>query len=800
MAGSILGNAVRRVEDPVLLRGQGTFVDDLRPDGVLHAVLVRSPVAHARLRGVEVSAACEADGVVVVLTGADLDVEPGFPFFPTNPLCARPPLATDRVRFAGEAVAVVVARTRPQAVDAAELVDVDLEPLDAVADPEAALADDAPLQFDDVPGNVAHSATSRPTGALDRAVHVVRARLVNQRLAACPMEPNALLVDPRPDDPEHDLVLHMSTQMPHRAQQAVADTFGLDKDRVRVVAPHVGGAFGGKAGLPAEHVAVVAAARHVGAPVTWTETRSEAFVSMQGRGQVQYVELGLDEDARITGLRCRIVADAGAYAGFGGLLAPGPTRMMAAGCYLVPSVEFSSVSALTNTGPVGAFRGAGRPEATAMVERVMDLAADQIGLDPAELRRRNLIPPDAFPHRTAAGTTYDTGDYAMALDRALAEAGYDELLAEQAERRERGDVVQLGVGMATYVEVTGGGQELGHVEVADDGTVTVRAGTSAHGQGHATTFSMLVADALGVPLSQVRYEQSDTALVPRGGGTGGSRSLQLGGSAARGAAEVVLARARELAAAMLEANPDDLVVADGRFEVSGVPGAGVTWAEVAVRAREDGAPLAADHDFEAAASTFPFGAHVTAVEVDTETGSVEVRRHVAVDDCGRVVNPLVVAGQQMGGAAQGIAQALWEGVVHDDDGQLLTASFADYAVPSAADLPPVTLVSTVTETPLNPLGAKGIGESATVGSTPAVQNAVVDALSHLGVRHLDLPLTPDRVLRAVTQAAAGTLPDPWREPPEVFARIAAEAAEKAARRSAEKRAAADAPRDEPPAI
>jgi carbon-monoxide dehydrogenase large subunit len=468
-------------------------------------------------------------------------------------------------------------------------------------------------------------------------------------------------------------------------------------------------------------------------------------------------------------MRCRVVGDCGAYGGFGGALAAWSTRSMASGVYAIPRIEYAAIAAATTTSPNGAFRGAGRPEAAAMLERLMDLAADETGLDPAEIRRRNLIPPDAFPYTTAIGTEYDTGDYAKALDEALRIAGYDDLLAEQAVRRERGDVLQLGIGLALYVEVTGGGGgEFGHVEVGADGTVTVRAGTSAHGQGHATTFSMLAADRLGVPLEAVRFEQSDTAVVPRGEGTGGSRSLQLGGSAVAGAADAVAQRGRALAAELLEASVDDIEVVDGGFGVAGAPGATVTWPEVVARAGE---PVVADHDFAPGGSTYPFGAHVAVVEVDTETGGVRPLNHVAVDDCGRIVNPLIVAGQQMGGVAQGVSQALWEAFAWDEAGNPVTSTFADYLVPSAVDMPPMVLANTVTETDRNPLGAKGIGESATVGSTPAVQNAVVDALSHLGVRHLDLPLSPATVARAVLAARDGTLPDPWSEPPSAFASI-----------------------------
>ncbi len=568
MAGSLLGNAVRRVEDPDLLRGQGVFVDNLRPPGVLFAAFVRSPYAHALLGSVDTSEAAAAPGVVAVYSAADLGLAPSFPFFATNPRCARPPLADSRVRFVGEAVAVVVAETRAQAVDATELVDVDYDPLEVVVDPEAALAPGAALQFDDVPANIAHGERSADGDALAGSAHVVRLRMENQRLAVAPMEGNALLVTPGGPDDDHDLTVHMATQMPHVARSMLAKAFELEEERVRVVAPHVGGAFGGKAGVPSEHLVLTAAALRLGRPVSWAETRSEAMLSMHGRGQVQYAELGLDEEGRITGLRCRVVGDCGAYAGFGGMLAIGPTYTMSTGVYEVPRLEYAAVAALTNTSPVGAFRGAGRPEAAAMLERLVDLAADELGLDPAEIRRRNLLAPEAFPYTTRSGASYDTGDYGRALDEALRIAGYDGLLAEQALRRERGDSTLLGIGMSCYVEVTGGGAgEYGDVVVATDGTVTVRAGTSAHGQGHATSFSMIVADRLGVPMESVRFEQSDTAIVPRGSGTGGSRSLQLGGSAVSGAADEVLERGRRLAAGLLEAGPEDLEVADGAFRV-----------------------------------------------------------------------------------------------------------------------------------------------------------------------------------------------------------------------------------------
>ncbi len=793
--GSILGTSVRRVEDPELIRGHGTYVDNIVPEGALHVVFVRSPLAHARLGAVDVAKAREAPGVVAVLTAADLaDVPDHRPFMVLNDACARPLLARGKVRFVGDMVAAVVATTKAEAVDAAELVEVDYDPLDPVVDAEAALADGAALQFEELGSNLAAGFRDpvdvRP---LDGADVVVRARIVNQRLAVAPMEGNAVTATPGGPDEPYDMTVHVSTQMPHGLRAQVATQWGWEPERVRVVAPHVGGGFGGKAGIAPEHAVVVETARRLGRPVTWTETRSENLTAMpHGRGQVQYAELGLRRDGTIVGLRARVVGDAGAYAGFGGALALGPTRNMAQGVYRIPTIAYDAAAALTTTTPMGAFRGAGRPEAAAMLERMMDLGASELGMDPAEIRRRNFLAPEDFPLTTVTGSLYDSGEYAKSLDKALELAGYDELRAEQARRRAEvfgraplrsvsgGDRVVLGIGLAVYVEVTAGGgapQEYGKVSVDDDGGATVAVGTSAHGQGHATSFAMIVADRLGIPMEQVRFVQSDTAVVPHGSGTGGSRSLQLAGSSVLVAADTVLERAREVVASAREASPDDVVVMEGEHAdrgalgIAGVPDRSLTWREVAAAAHEQGVSLAEARDESQPGATYPFGAHVSVVEVDLDTGRVTPVRHVAVDDCGRVLNPTLVAGQQHGGLAQGISQALWEGFSYDEDGNPTTGSFAAYLLPTAVEVPPFEAASTETPTPYNPLGAKGIGEAATVGSTPAVQNAVLDALSPLGIRHLDMPLTPDRVWRAVRDAEAGTVADPWAEPPAFFASL-----------------------------
>lgn len=791
--GSLLGNRVRRVEDPDLLTGRSTFVGNLRIDGCASAAFVRSPFAHAAVRSIDTSGAEREPGVLGVFTAGDLGLEPLGGFMVLHQACARPPLAQGKVRFAGDAVAMVVAETAAAAVDAAELVLVEYDPLDAVVDMEAATADGAPLQFEELGTNVV-AGFSGPDDEdpLAGAVTVVRAQLENQRVAVVPMEADAIAAVPGDDGDGHELTVYVSTQMPHDFARATARAFGIDRGAVRVVAPHVGGAFGSKVGLGAEHASVIAAARRLGRAVRWVETRSESFMAMpQGRAQLQWVEMGLDADGRITGMHWRVLGDAGAYAGFGGALALGPTRMMAEGVYHVPVVRYDVASVVTNTTPMGAFRGAGRPEAAELLERMMDIAAGTLGVDPVDLRRRNLRPAFAEPVTTAVGTVYDTGDYEKPLSKALQLAGYDELRAEQGRRRASGDPRQLGIGVSVYVEVTaGGGDELGAVEIAFDGSATIRVGTSAHGQGHATAFSAIVSDTLGIPMEQIRFVQSDTAAVERGGGTGGSRSLQMGGSAVLRAAEQVLRQARTLAASELEASPEDIVVHDGgRLGVAGVPARALTWAEVAaLAARDDGegsgtssrgngagsGRLAAQLDFHQDDATFPFGAHVSVVEVDTETGRVRPLRHIAVDDCGRILNPLLVTGQQHGGIAQGMAQALWEEMVFDELGNPLTATLADYAMPSAAEMPSFEAANTETPTFRNPLGAKGIGESGTIGSMPAVHNAVVDALSPFGVLHVPMPCTPERVWRAIDAARRGS-PDAagggrplWRPPPAVF--------------------------------
>ena len=574
-AGSLVGVPVRRVEDPTLLRGEGTYIDNLDLPGALHLAFVRSPMAHAELTGVDASEARTMPGVVAVYSASDLDFPDHTGMMQLHPAVVRPALARDRVRFVGDAVAVVVAETKAQAVDAAEAVIVDYEPLPAATDMESALDPSSPVQFEAVGSNVLMGAREPDDfDALTGAEVVVRGRFENQRLAVVPMEGAAIAVVPGDDGEGHELTVYLACQMPHSNRGALASGFGIEPEKVRLIAPHVGGSFGAKHWTP-EGIVAVRVARELGRPVKWVETRSENMVAMpHGRGQVQYLEMGLRRDGTIVGLRCRVVGDAGAYGGFGGMLAFGPTRMMSQGVYRIPKIGYDCAVALTNLAPMGAYRGAGRPEAAAMLERILDMAAAELGMDPVAIRRRNFLHPDEFPYSTVTGVTYDVGDYDAALTEALRIAGYDELRAEQAARRERGDVKQLGIGICAYVEITAGGtsSEYAEVEVHTDGSATVKAGTSAHGQGHATAYSQLVTGELGIPMDRIEFVQSDTALVPRGGGTGGSRSLQIGGSAVLEASRGVLDQARSLAAELLEAAPEDIVLNDdGTLGVVGVP-------------------------------------------------------------------------------------------------------------------------------------------------------------------------------------------------------------------------------------
>lgn len=772
--GSILGTRVVRTEDPELLRGAGRYVADLPLENPLHAVFVRSDTAHGTIISIEAEEARAMPGVVAVWTAADLGVGPHHGFVRLHDDFIRAPLAEDRVRFVGEAFAVVLAETPAQGEDAAAMVWADIDPLPASVDPEDALAPGAtPI----VPGRDDNLAVSESSDApLDlEAVSdvVVRGRYVNQRVAVAPMEVHCFAAAPAEDG---RLTVWPANQFPHLVKGGLARALGMEPDQIHVITPRVGGGFGGKAGPQHEYTVVAAAARRLGRPVVWVPGRSEEMQAMpHGRGQIQYAELGCRSDGTFTGLRVHLVGDAGAYPGVGAAL-PGGTRRMSHGTYAFPAIEFDIAVAVTNTTPVGAYRGAGRPEATALLERLVDQAAHELDIDPIRLRELNLLGDDVFPFTTLTDNTYDSGRYLLPLRTAAEVVGYDDLRREQAERRKRGDTRQLGIGVAVYVEITAGGgaKENGRVEVHPDGKATVFAGTSAHGQGHQTSYAMLVSAQTGIPVEDIVLVDGDTDRIPEGGGTGGSRSMQLGGSAVNQATEALVDTARSLAAQLLEADEADIVVdtSTGTVGVQGVPARAFGWSELAARSvEEDGGPLAGDALFEQAGATFPFGAHIAVAEVDTETGKARLVRHVAVDDCGTVINQLLVEGQQHGGIGSGIGQALYEEVRFDEDGNPLTSNFADYGFPSAAEMPSFDVRSTETPSPLNPLGAKGIGEAATIGSTPAVQNAVIDAVSHLGVRHIDMPCTPQRVWEAIEAARNGDA-DPWREPPAVFATLA----------------------------
>jgi aerobic carbon-monoxide dehydrogenase large subunit len=763
---SILGTRVVRTEDPRLLTAGGTYVDDLRVPELVTAArvtFVRSPIAHAMITGIDTSAAREADGVVAVLTVADMDDLPppppddggggggeGAPL-PLGGPWSEPLLAVDRVRFVGEPVAVVITDDRYQGEDAAELVSVDYEPLPAVVGIDDALASETPL-FAGTESCVAVTVGEADSGTGFGECDVVVERTIeNQRLAPVPMEGRAVAASWA----DGKLTVWVSTQNAQIARFILAGALGLDPGMIRVVAPDVGGGFGAKIGVDRDALIVGWAAKHTGRSLRWAETRSENMIGMtHGRAQRHVIKIGGSRDGRIQAYRLDIVQDTGAYPRLGGFL-PFLTSLMAAGPYAIPQVQTAYRVVVTNTTPINAYRGAGRPEATAAIERAVDLFAAEIGMDPAEVRRINLVPKDRFPYSTPCGATYDSGDYVTALDKVLAAAGYAELRAEQARRRERGDVLQLGIGLASYVEITAAdaaGGETARLVVNGDGTATVYTGSSAHGQGHHTAWAMLVESELGIPMAKVTVIHGDTDLIPAGVGTYASRSLQLGGTAVQKAAIDVKDQARRVAADLMEASEADLELDTDRgvWQVRGDPATRQSWAEVAAHAGSGG--LEASANFTEGQPTFPFGTHLAVAEVDTETGKARLIRHVTVDDAGTVISPLLAEGQRHGGIAQGVAQALLEEMVYDADGNPVTGTLVDYAIITAAELPSFELLSSETPTTINPLGVKGIGEAGTIGATPATQNAIINAVSHLGVSHIDMPLTPARVWAAVSAA------------------------------------------------
>ena len=776
----LFGASVTRREDARFITGAGQYTDDVTLPGTVYASFVRSPYAHARIRGIKMGTARAMPGVHAVYTGKDLStsgvnpIPPGW-LIPDMKIAAHHPLAIDAARYVGDAVAVVIADSPYLAKDAAEAVEVDYEELPAVANAVKALESGAPQLHDNAPGNLCFHWSLGDQAATDAAVagaaRVVKQRVVNQRLAPVAIEPRASLASyTRATD---ELTLWVTSQNPHVHRLIMgAFVLGVPEQKFRVIAPDVGGAFGSKIFIYPEEVVTSWVTRQLHRPVKWTAERRESFMTdSHGRDHVSDVEMAFDANSHLVALRVKTVANVGAYLT---LFAPAiPTYLygtLLSGVYRIPAIHVDVDAVYTNTTPVDAYRGAGRPEACYLIERVMDVAAHELGVDPVELRRRNFIPSDAFPYQTPVALLYDSGNYEGALDRALQMVDYAGFRARQAEARKQGKY--LGIGMSCYIEACGiapsqvvgslGAQaglwESATVRVHPTGKVTVFTGSHSHGQGHETAFAQLAADELGIGIDDVEVVHGDTGRVPFGMGTYGSRSLAVGGSAIHLSIEKIKDKGRKLAAHLLEAAPEDMEYTNGKFTVKGSPDRGKSFGEVALAAylahsMPQGMEPGLDETsfYDPSNFTYPFGTHIAVVEIDGDTGAVKLDRFVAVDDFGNVVNPMLVEGQMHGGIAQGTAQALWEEVAYDDNGQLLTGSLMDYGVPKADMLPMYETDRTVTPSPVNPLGVKGAGEAGCIGSPPAVVNAVVDALAPFGVTHLDMPLTPARVWRAMQQ-------------------------------------------------
>lgn len=764
----LVGARVKRKEDPRLITGSSTYVDDIQPRDLLHMAVLRSTYAHARIKGIDPSAAKQLPGVVAVFTGAEFKSftksmpyggggEGGGEGLDSMAPVSCYPIEADRVRHVGQAIAVVVAEDRGTARDALDLIEVDYEPLDAVSNMEAALAPSAPQLYDNVPNNLAYTLTTKsgdPEKAFADADEVVTQRITNQRLSSISMETRSVLA--QPEALAGGLTVYTSTQNPHSVRTQIAQTLGVSEISVRVVAPEVGGGFGAKISVYPEDIIAAALALKLKRPIKWSETRSENLATTHhGRGHVNELSFAVKRDGTITGIKMQMVADLGAYPRDPTI--PTLVSLLMTGVYACKNFDLNIKAVYTNTMATGAYRGAGRPEAAYYVERMVDLVADRLGMDPVEIRRKNFIPPDAFPYDTPTGATYDSGEYDKALSKALEIANYQELRAEQQRLRAQGRY--LGIGVSTFTEICGFGPfDSANVRVEPSGQVTVTTGISPHGQGQETTFAQIVADELGVSMDDVTVVHGDTARTPQGIGTMGSRGLVVGGTALYRSTQVVKTKAIKIAAHLLEASPEDIELQEGGFGVKGAPGRVKTLADIAKAAYggnlpdEIGTGLEALDFFRPPSTTFPFGADVAVVEVDPSTGIVTIKRYVAVDDCGNVISPMLVEGQVHGGLTQGIAQAMFEEVVYDSSGQLITGSLMDYAVPVAENLPSYETDRTVTTSPLNPLGAKGIGELATIGSAPTIVNAVVDALAPFGIKHIDMPLRPERVWRAIQEA------------------------------------------------
>lgn len=772
-----VGAARRRKEDARLVTGRTQWTDNIQLPGMLYVAFLRSPMAHARVTRVDTSAARSRPGVVAAFSGRDLAGEQGslpcaWPVTEDIVIPDHPPMAVDEVRYAGEAVACVVATDRYKATDALEAIEIDYEPLPAVLDMTEALKEDGPKVHEE--GNRAF-VWKFAQGDIDAAFRdapvIVERTFVQQRLIPSAMEPRAVVAQTDGDS----FTLHSSTQIPHILRIMLAQVTGIPEHKLRVVAPDVGGGFGSKLQVTAEEVLLLLLTRRLGKPVKWTESRSEGNLTVHhGRDQLQRVSVAADAEGRLRGLRVDLLADMGAYLM---LITPGIPILgafMYNGIYKMDAYDFTATGVFTTKMPTDAYRGAGRPEATFAIERIMDELAAELSLDPIEVRRRNWIAHEEFPYTTIAGLTYDSGNYEAATDKALSLFGYDKLRAEQADRRDRGDAVQLGIGVSTFTEMCGlapsrvlgslsygaGGWEHASVRMLPTGKVEVVTGTSPHGQGHETAWSQIVADALSVPFDDVSVLHGDTSISHKGMDTYGSRSLVVGGVAVLQACDKVREKAKVIAAHLLEASADDIEFAGGSFKVRGT-GSGRTIQEVALATfaahdLPDGVEASLDSDatYDPDNFSFPHGTHLCAVEVDTETGATKIRSYVAVDDVGNVVNPLIVEGQVHGGLAQGIAQALFEEAVYDTEGNLLTTTMADYLLPSASDLPDFVTDRTETAATSNPLGVKGVGEAGTIASTPAVVNAIVDALRPYGVNDVRMPCSPERVWRAVQGATS----------------------------------------------
>ena len=757
---SMVGASVKRKEDPSLITGAGKYVGDIKLPGMHHVAFVRSPYAHAKILSIDTAAAAAREGVVAVISGEDMRDQwapvPVAGDASAQDKYSHLALSVDRVRHVGEVVAAIIATSDEVGEDAVDDVEVEWEELPAAADLLSAYSGDAPPVFAGLDTNIIDTGEKK-TDDVDEvfagAPHTLGQRMLSQRLAGVPMEVRAVAATP--DAVTGGITIWTSTQIPHGVRSSLATVLGLPENMLRVIAPNVGGGFGVKNQLYPEEIAVAKLAQRYNMPLKWAGTRVEHFISTtHGRSQIADVEVAFDDEGTILGLRLHVIGELGAYPPFYDIAHL--TGLMATGNYNIPAVHFKASNVFTHTIAVAAYRGAGRPEAIYYIERAIDMIADELSMDAADVRRRNYIKPEQFPYKTPTGSTYDSGNYEVNLDKALNTANYEALLAEQATRREEAADTLLGIGMATYVEMCGfGPYESGQVRVEPSGTVTVYTGTSPHGQGLQTTFAQIVADEIGADYDQVVVRHGDTSAAPMGTGTFGSRSLAIGGSAIIRSAGVVREKAIRIAAHMLEAAPGDIEFAEGEYRVKGVPSRSLSLNKIAARAYSDRLPddidtgLEATDFFRPADFIYPFGTHVAVVEVERDTGVISLREYYSVDDCGPRISPLLVEGQIHGGLAQGIGQALLEEVIFDEQGQLLTGTMMDYAMPRADNFPRFTIDKTVTETTLNPLGAKGIGEAATIGSTPAVVNAVVDALAPYGVSHLDMPLTPRRIWEAM---------------------------------------------------